>query len=132
MAGAAGADCALAAPGAGVAGLLVAPALLALAAAIPPLWLALSLSFQMSFAGFPDGAVTEYDKARVTPNNLLIGATLLFCGWVVFRAFRVRNLRDTGMIAAILVGYVILFVGIDGAIAYYLKYILVLDYGQGG
>jgi hypothetical protein len=106
--------------------------LLALMSAMVPLLLAQSLSFEMAFAGFPDGAVTEYDRARVIPDEMLIGASLLLCFWLAARSLRAGSRRDIGTIAAILVAYVVLFVGIDHAIAYYFKDVLDLDYGQGG
>ena len=107
-------------------------AMLAVVFSIFPLIFALFLHFSMSLMGFPDNHVTDYDKAVVTPDYVLLGFSVLAALYLVYRAFRATELKDVFYMGVMLFLYVILFFCARYAIDLYLVDYLHLDFGQGG
>jgi hypothetical protein len=100
-------------------------------AAIPVIF-ALDLDISMMFMGFPDSHVTDYDKAVVLPDNVLIWISLAVALYLFYRAFRIHKSRDALNVGAILFSYVILFFLISRCVDIYFVDYLHLDFGQGG
>ena len=105
---------------------------LAVLFSLTPLAFALDLALSLTFAGFPDGHITEYDTAVELPRQVLIGVSLAAALYLIYRAFRVNGRGGVFHLGAILLSYVLLFVSAKHAIDFYLKDYLQLDFGQGG
>jgi hypothetical protein len=97
-----------------------------------PIIFALALDISMSLAGFPDGHVTDYEKAMVLPDHILIAASFIVACYIFFLSLRARNRRDIGTAGISLVCYIVLFLAIRYGVAAYFIDFRHLDFGQGG
>ncbi|MEP6667660.1 MAG: hypothetical protein ABJF10_00820 [Chthoniobacter sp.] len=82
-------------------------------------------------AGFPDGHLTDYDKAIATPYHYLCIASLLFC--LYFAWLAIVKSRKTGL--RLMLGfavYLLVIVLPAVALKYYFLHWLQLDNGIGG
>jgi hypothetical protein len=88
--------------------------------------------FEVSMAGFPDGAVTEYDRVVQTPLTIL--GVLSICTGPYFFYLAIftkgKHLLATLVISIIL--YCVLVPGTLFGMDYYIKNFTNIDYGQGG
>lgn len=87
--------------------------------------------WENGMAGFPDGHLTDYDKAVHTPYHWLCVASLFFC--LYFAWLAIVKSRKTGLRLALgLVAYLLLIVVPAVALNYYFLHWLQLDNGIGG
>jgi len=100
-------------------------------AAIPVLF-AIYLDLSISFMGFPDNHVTDYEKAVTLPDRILIWISLIVALYLLYRSFKIKKRRDALNVGAILLSYVILFFLVNRCLDIYFIDYLQLDFGQGG
>jgi len=82
-------------------------------------------------AGFPDGHLTDYDKATSAPYHYLCIASLLFC--LYFAGLAILKTRKAGLRLALgCVAYLLVIVLPAVALKYYFLHWLKLDNGIGG
>jgi magnesium-transporting ATPase (P-type) len=86
----------------------------------------------LSMAGFPDGAVTEYDKAVRTPFTILSVISISTGLYFFYLSIFINRKRMMATIFTSLILYLILVPGIYFGIDYYLKTFTNINYGQGG
>ena len=100
--------------------------------AFVPVIFAFALDINMSLAGFPDGHVTDYEKAMVLPDHVLIAASGFAACYLVYRSLRAKNKRDLGMTGVSLICYIVLFFATRYGVTTYFVDFRHLDFGQGG
>jgi hypothetical protein len=83
-------------------------------------------------AGFPDGHVTDYDKAMVLPDHIFIGENLAAAGCLFLMLLVAKNKRSIGRAGLTLIFYVGFFFTSYYMVASYFTDVLGLDFGQGG
>jgi hypothetical protein len=107
--------------------LIVACALAALVA----LGLAALTSMELYFFGFPDGHVTDYEKAVGTPLTILAGVEAGLGVLFAALAFAPRRVRGVGLLAAV-IGLVAVVTVTEVGVPWYFGTHLGLDNGIGG
>jgi hypothetical protein len=112
--------------------LTITRSLFALLCSLTPFLFAFVLKVSVDFAGFPDGHVTDYEKAVRLPNNILAGLSVLAGIYLIYRSFRAEARRDFWQVGGFLLAYVLLFFGVRYCVDLYLIDYLQLDFGWGG
>jgi hypothetical protein len=97
------------------------------------LWLAFMTFMDVAMIGFPDGYVTDYEKAVATPLSIAmwveVGLAILFLA-LAFSPIRAR-VRTIGLLAALIAFVAVAFVAQAGVPWYYGTHVG-LDNGIGG
>jgi peptidoglycan/LPS O-acetylase OafA/YrhL len=111
----------------------VLPRVACVVCAIAALWLAFMTYNEVALAGFPDGHVTDYDKAADGPlgvfSYLAAGLGLLFLA-LAFWPIKARR-RAIGLLVC-LIGLVLIAVVVQLGVPWYFGTHLGLDNGIGG
>jgi hypothetical protein len=102
-------------------------------AAATALWLGIEAAGDLYLTGFPDGHLTDYDIAAVTPKRILMWVEFGFIPFFLVLAFaRTGNrLRAFGLVAAAVALALVAIVQIVGIPWYFIDH-LGLDNGIGG
>jgi hypothetical protein len=111
---------------------VIAARILAALAGVYAILAGLDGLFDIDMAGFPDGAITDYEKAVKVPFTILsfvgIGAGIYFFFLAIF--IRRKHLLATIIVSFVL--YCLIVPGTWSGIEYYLKNFTDINYGQGG
>ena len=99
--------------------------------ALGALGLAILTSMRPFWFGFPDGHVTDYEKAIGTPLTILAGVEAGFGVLFAALAFSPSRVRGVGLLAA-LIGFVIVVLAAEIGVPWYFGTHLGLDNGIGG
>lgn len=96
-----------------------------------PILFALVLDMRMRLAGFPDGHVTDYERAMEMPDRALLWASLAVAVFLFFSTMRADKGKSIGRNSVILGIYISLFFAMRQVFVIYFVDYLQLDYGQG-
>jgi hypothetical protein len=101
--------------------------------AVAALWLTLLAGWDLSLTGFPDGHLTDYDKAVDAPNRILMWVEFGFVPLFLVLAFSPigTRARGVGLLAALTALVLVVVVQLVG-VPWYFGSHLGLDNGIGG
>jgi hypothetical protein len=101
--------------------------------AVAALWLTLLAGWDLSLTGFPDGHLTDYDKAVDTPKRILMWVEFGFAPLFVVLALSpiCTRARAVGLLAALTALVLVVVVQMVGLPWYFITH-LGLDNGIGG